>query len=422
MRRTYKYQLRPTTGQSARLTSMLADHCALYNAALQERRDAYRHPSKTRLSYGDQSAQLKAIRTGDPDGQGLWSFSSQQQTLRRLNRAFTAFFARVRKNQTPGYPRFRSLARFDTVDFVHGDGARWDSVPAQAAADWTRVYLQGIGHIKVNQHRPVTGRVKQVSVKREGTRARPRWYVIVSCDDVPEQPLPATGNATGLDLATGANGLAYTATLDQHTGEVTESSIGNLRAYHRAQGKLARAQQAAARTKPKPGKRSSSRHKHNLDRVRTLHAKIARIRLDYLHKQARALVEANDIIALEALQTANMTRAPRPKPDPDNPGQHLPNGAAAKAGLNKSILDSAWGLFISLIDDKAECAGRQVVKVNPANTSRTCHACGHLDPAARDRKHYACTNPDCGWTGDADTNAAHNILRAGLALSSPAAA
>lgn len=189
-----------------------------------------------------------------------------------------------------------------------------------------------------------------------------------------------------------------------------------IRAYHRAQKKLASAQAEAARTKPKPGQRPTARHKRNLDRVRLIHGKVARIRADYLHKQAKALIDGNDAVVVEDLRVRNMTRAPKPKEDPQTLGQWLPNGAASKAGLNKSILDSGWGMFISLIHAKAECAGRQVVAVNPANTSRTCHVCGNVDPDARNGKVYSCTKPDCGWTGDADLNAAHNILRTGLVL------
>ena len=96
MIRAYKFLLRPTKRQQASLTQMLRSHCALYNGALQERRDAYAHPSRTKIKYGDQSAQLKEIRAFDPERQGRWSFSSQQATLRRLDKAFQAFFRRVR--------------------------------------------------------------------------------------------------------------------------------------------------------------------------------------------------------------------------------------------------------------------------------------------------------------------------------------
>jgi putative transposase len=128
--RAYKFLLRPTKRQQAALGEMLRDHCSLYNGALQERRDAYRHPSRTRIKYGDQSAQLKEIRSFDPARQARWSFSSQQATLRRLDKAFQAFFRRVKAGRKPGYPRFRGAARFDAVVFPKdGDGCRWDSTP-----------------------------------------------------------------------------------------------------------------------------------------------------------------------------------------------------------------------------------------------------------------------------------------------------
>ena len=194
MRRAYKFLLRPTSKQAQALSEMLRDHCSLYNGALQERRDAYRHGSKTSIRYGDQSAQLKEIRAFDPQRQGRWSFSSQQATLRRLDKAFAAFFRRVKAGEKPGYPRFRGVNWFDTVEFPKdGDGCRWDCTPHDPV---TRVRLHGVGHVRVHQHRPVTGRVKTISVKREGRQ----WYVILACDEVPAEPLPATGAVTGIDM------------------------------------------------------------------------------------------------------------------------------------------------------------------------------------------------------------------------------
>ena len=151
MVRAYKFLMRPTVRQAQALAEMLRDHCSLYNGALQERRDAYRHASKTSVKYGMQSAQLKDIRAFDPERQGRWSFSSQQATLRRLDKAFAAFFRRVKSGETPGYPRFRGVNWFDTVEFPKdGDGCRWDSTPHDPV---TRVRFQGVGHVKVNQHR-----------------------------------------------------------------------------------------------------------------------------------------------------------------------------------------------------------------------------------------------------------------------------
>jgi putative transposase len=191
MRRTFRYLLRPTARQSAALAAMLDDHRELYNAALQERRDAWRM-RQVSVRYGEQSAQLRDIRRADPDGQGRWSFSSQQATLRRLGRAFDAFFGRVQAGRTPGFPRFKGAGWFDTVEWPSDrDGCRWDSTAGEH-----RLYLQGVGHIRVHQHREVRGRVKTISVKRDNQR----WYVLLSCDDVPPEPLERTGSVVGIDL------------------------------------------------------------------------------------------------------------------------------------------------------------------------------------------------------------------------------
>ena len=141
VRRGYVFRLRPTARRHIALAACVEAHRELYNAALQERRDAWAHSSTTRIRYRDQSGQLTAIRSVRPDV-AVWSLSSQQATLRRLNKAFAGFFGRVRARQPPGYPRFKGVARFDSVEWPKdGDGARW--LPEQR-----RVYLQGVGRVK----------------------------------------------------------------------------------------------------------------------------------------------------------------------------------------------------------------------------------------------------------------------------------
>ncbi|MEU8108079.1 transposase [Nonomuraea muscovyensis] len=391
VRRSFKFLLRPTRKQVVALTACLADHQQLYNAALEHRRTAYRKAGVT-VRYGEQSAELKHIRADDPGGQGRWSFSSQQATLRRLDKAFGAFFARVKAGLVPGFPRFKGRGRFDTVEWPKdGDGCRWDSQPGHPAATYVR--LQGIGQVRVHQHRRVLGTVKTISVKREGRR----WYVILSCDDVPAQPLPATGVAVGIDM-----GVAWLVTTSD--GE----HVANQRHLATCADRLAAAQRELSRKE-----RGSHRRRKAVARVAALHAKVRRQRLDGAHKAALALVRAYDVIVHEALQVATMTRRAAPKPDGE--GGWLPNGAAAKSGLNKSILDAGWGVFLTILSHKAESAGRELIAVNPANTSRTCAHCRHC--AAENRvtqAEFRCTA--CGHTVHADVNAAINIFRAGLAL------
>jgi len=396
MIRAYKFLMRPTVGQTQALSEMLRDHRSLYNGALQERRDAYRHISKTSVKYGMQSAQLKDIRAFDPERQGRWSFSSQQATLRRLDKAFAAFFRRVKSGEKPGYPRFRGVNWFDTVEFPKdGDGCRWDSTPHDPA---TRVRLQGVGHVKVNQHRAVVGRVKTVSVKREGRK----WFVVLTAEREQPEPLAPTGGVVGIDLGI-ANFLA-----DSNGGFVPNPRHGRT-----AAAKLEAAQQALARFPRVRRDKRTGNHHRAVEKVATLHGKVRRQRLDHAHKTALDLVRTHDFIAHEDLKIRNMSKAPVPKPDPDEPGSFLPNGAAAKAGLNRSISDAGWGVFLTILTSKAESAGREVIAVDPRNTSRTCPECGHVAKENRPTQEtFHCVS--CGHQAHADTVGALNVLRAGL--------
>lgn len=116
-----------------------------------------------------------------------------------------------------------------------------------------------------------------------------------------------------------------------------------------------------------------------------------------------------------------MVRAPKPKPDPDQLGVFLPNGARAKAGLNRSIHDAGWGVFLGILAHKAESAGRRLIPVDPRDTSRTCPHCGHVSGDNRlTQAEFVCVA--CGHTANADVNAAVNIAhRAGLVLREAAA-
>lgn len=128
-----------------------------------------------------------------------------------------------------------------------------------------------------------------------------------------------------------------------------------------------------------------------------------------------ALVQDHDLVVVEKLQTPNMTPKPKPKPDPDRLGAYLRNGARAKAGLNRGILGSCWGLLAARTEQKAAASGAVVVYVNPKRTSQECRACGHV--ASESRKSQAvfrCVS--CGHEDHADRNAARNILARGPAI------
>ncbi|GAA2146026.1 RNA-guided endonuclease InsQ/TnpB family protein [Actinomadura napierensis] len=381
-----KFLLRPTARQAGALAACLEDHRQLYNAALEHRRTAYRQAGAT-VRYSDQSAELKEIRKADQEGQGRWSAGSQQQTLRRLDKAFTAFFRRVKAGGRPGYPRFKGKGRFDNVEWpARKNGACWDSQPHERT---TRLYLLGIGHVRVHQHRPVRGVVKTISVKREG----PRWFAILACDEVPAEPLPATGAIVGVDV-----GVASLVTTSD--GE----HVANPRHLRSSADRLAVAQRDLARCT-----RGSNRRRKAVRRVAEWKAKIRRQRLDTAHKTALGLVRAHDVIVHERLRIAEMTRSA--SGSREDPGRNV----AQKTGLNRSILDAGWGVLLTVLAYKAESAGRELIAVNPRNTSRTCSACGYCAAGNRvSQAVFQCMA--CGHAAHADINAAINILRAGLAL------
>jgi putative transposase len=381
LRRAYKFLLRPAGQQQSALVHMLDLHREVYNAALEERREAWRRV-KASVTFYDQCRQLTEVRKLRPDI-GALNAQTTQQTLKRLDRAYQAFYRRCKAGQTPGYPRFKGRERFDSITFPQ------HPVGAQFHPDKGRIYLHGIGHVRVHAHRAVEGRIKTVTVKREGRR----WYVFLSCVQVPARPLPATGAVVGIDL-----GVASFATTSdgQH--------IANPRHFAAGAKRLTKAQRDLERKR-----RGSNRRRKARERVVSAHRKIREQRRDFHHKTALALVRDHDLIAHEALAPGQMSRSA--KGTVKHPGSNI----RQRAGLNRSIRDAGWGGFLHILSDKAACAGREVVAVSSRRTSQMCSSCGHIASENRvTQAAFACVS--CGHAAHADVNAAINILGAGLAL------
>jgi putative transposase len=219
---TYKYRLYPSRAQVAALTHQLSEACRLYNAALQERRDAWRF-NRESVNYYTQAKQLKEIRAnGDL---GLINAQSGQDVLRRVDKTFKAFFARVKRKEKAGFPRFKSHTRFDSFTYpTYGDGCKLID---------SKLRLQGIGRLKVKLHRAIEGKIKTVTIKRECGK----WYVCFSV--VRESsPLPKCSEQVGIDV-----GLLSFATLSDGT------EVENPRYYREARAKLRRVQRKVARRK-----------------------------------------------------------------------------------------------------------------------------------------------------------------------------
>lgn len=391
MYRTITYRIHPTAGQRGALVRLLRSQCSLYNAALDERRGRWAW-SRERVSWIDQFKELTGASAEIPS-LDEFGVTVHRGTLKRLDEAFQGFFRRVSSGQTPGYPRFKASARFDSVTYPTTDA--WKLyVPEGRKGTYGRLRIRGVGHVRVKLHRSFDGAMPaQMAIRRRGDR----WEATVFYKNVTPRPPPtATGIACGVD-----RGVAVLAAVVDATGE--EELVPNPRPLQRAAGKLVRKQQRLARHQCGSNRRARTRAE-----VATLHRRVANARRDTNHQLSRRLVDRFDLIAFEQLDVRNMVRAPKPRPDPNHPGEFLPNGSAAKAGMNRSILDAGWGQLASMVAYKAEEAGRRIVFVDPRYTSQTCAQCGHRHRDNRKNAAFCCQG--CGHEAHADINAATDIL------------
>jgi putative transposase len=332
----------------------------LYNTALEHRITAWQR-CHVSISRYDQEAELKTIRAEMPEYAAIHSHMLQD-VLARLDRTYQAFFRRVQRRERVGFPRFKGRARFHSFTYkAFGNGARLDK---------GFLVLSKIGRLAVRWSRPLEGTPKTVTLAREADG----WYVAFSCADVACQPLPLTGQETGIDL-----GLDSFATL------ANGSQITNPRIFRVAELNLKRAQRRVSRRV-----QGSHRRRKAVKLLAKTHAKVRRARQDFHHKTALALVRQYDTIYHEDLQTANMVQ------------NHQ---------LAKSISDAGWRGFLSILSFKAVEAGKTVVPVPPAYTSQACSGCGVLVHKGLSVRWHAC--PDCGSSLHRDHNAARNILRVG---------
>lgn len=378
-KQAYKFRVYPTRKQIQTLTWTL-DRCReLYNAALQERRDAYRMAGKS-LNYYDQANQLPEIKEIREEYRDIHS-QVLQDVLRKADKAFKAFFTRCQRGDTPGFPRFKGRNHFDSFTYPQGGFSLTHD---------HRICLSKIGSIKVKFHREIPGTIKTCTIKREGEH----WYVVFACE-VEYEPLEACEEVVGIDL-----GLLHFATLSDG------STIENPRYYRHAEKKLEHLQQALARKK-----RGSNRRRKAAKQVAKAHRKVANQRRDFLHKASHSLIHSYGLIVFEDLQPANMST--RPKPKQDEQGNYIPNGAAAKGGLNKSIVDAGWAMFQQFCTYKAANAGRTVLFVDPKYTSQVCSGCGQVRKKELSERWHSC---ECGTELDRDHNAALNILALGRSV------
>jgi putative transposase len=298
-----------------------------------------------------QSVQLREIRRADPQGQGLHSFTRQQQTRAPAqHRVRRLFYARAKKGKA-GYPRFKSYPRFHQVGFVVGDGAKW--TPA-AAGGWARAAFQAVGSVKVRQHRPVAGTIKFLQLKREHRR----WFAIVVTEAIPNRCRLLAG-AVGVDV-----GVARFLT----------TSDGELIANPKVPPP--RPRRSLTCSGARTGRGAALGNRRRLRRALAKEwRKVRNRRRDFTTRHSRPGGSC-DVIAWKNITIASMTGAPSPKPDPGQPGVFLPNMAAAKAGLNKAILDAGWARSRPSSPPRLKVPdGEQLVR-EPSRHQHHCHLCG----------------------------------------------
>ena len=219
-------------------------------------------------------------------------------------------------------------------------------------------------------------------------------------------PLPRTGNGeVGID-----RGCVHTLALSDGTFmDMPKPSKAELKRLKYLQRKMARQDRVNEARGGRTAKLASKRRQKTLSQFNALQGRIVRRRNDWIEKTTTSLAKANILIAMEDLDVQAMTRRPKPKSDPAKPGHYLPNGAKAKAGLNRSILGNNWSRLMKRLKDKMDANGGKLVIVPAAYTSQTCHQCGHVAKENRESQAvFHCVG--CGYKANADVNAAMNIL------------
>ncbi|WP_020391191.1 RNA-guided endonuclease InsQ/TnpB family protein [Kribbella catacumbae] len=375
-----RFRMYPTQTQQAALLGHCGHARYVWNLAL-EQWSMWTRDNGASPGYVKQAKQLTEaravfgwLRAG--------SQTVQQQALRDFDQAVRNFYAGTHRR-----PRWRKAGLHEGFRIVGSQASR----VLKLNRKWAAVNVPKVGWVRLRLSRAVpVAKSYRVTRDRVG-----RWHLAFAV--VPEPiPAPGTGEVVGVD-----RGVTVSAALS--TGELlTCPGLSD-----REQERLKHLQRRLARCR-----RGSNRRRRVKAAIAKLYARSGDRRKDWVEKTSTDLARRFDVIRVEDLRIAQMTRRPKPKPDPEQPGRYLPNRRRAKAGLNRGILANAWGDLVTRLEHKA--AGR-VEKVKAAYTSQTCSVCGHCTPDNRENQAvFRCVA--CGHRANADVNAAVNIA-AGRAVS-----
>ncbi len=360
-----KYRLFPTKEQTRKLEDTLETCRLVYNSLVNDRVFQY-ETAKASVGRYDQQKMFPQWSKDFPEVKAVHSQVLQNVAV-RVDLAFRAFFRRVKAGETPGFPRLKGKGQYDSITYPQSGFKIGDSTISVS------MFGKPV-QIKAKLHRPIVGTVKTCTVRRYGSK----WFVCFSVEQE-DDFLPKSTDAIGLDA--GLNSF-----LALSNGEF----VANPRFFRRDEKALAKAGRKQAKTK----KRSKERRKANKVLAR-IHERVRNRRHDFVHQNARRIVNRFGVIAVEKLNVKGML------------GNHC---------LAKSISDAAWSMFRTILTSKAESAGRdakgaalrEVIAVNPAYTSQDCHKCGFRGKKKLSERWHLC--PMCRASLDRDTNAAINIL------------
>lgn len=301
-----------------------------------------------------------------------------QQKLKDLHKAFKDGFNK--KQPLKRIPRFKKKGMGDSLRFPE---------PKHIQIKHKKIKLPKLGWIKFYQSRAIDGKIKNATV----TQSAGHWYVSLQVELDIGEPKHRSTSSIGIDMG-----------INKYVALSTGSYEDPIHPFKKYQDKLAQAQRRLSKKK-----KFSGNWKKQKKRIQKIHSKIAHVRKDFQHKLSTKLSNSHAMIVVEALKIGNMSRSA--SGTLDHPGKNV----KAKSGLNKSILDQAWGEFKRQISYKLAWKGGIYLEVPAQYTSQKCSACGEKDKASRqNQERYVCTS--CGYAANADINAAKNILAAGHAV------
>ena len=379
MLKSYKYKLKPNEEQIVLLNKHFGSVRFIYNHFLNERKVEY-ETNKNSLNYYDNANSLTILKK-QKEYEWLNEINSQslQTTLKNLDGAYNNFF-KFKK----GFPKFKSKHNKNSF-----------TVPQFLKIINGKLKLPKFKEpIDLILHRTFTGIIKYCTVSKTSTNE----YFVSILVETSHEALPKTGKIVGIDL--GLKDFAIT----------SEGYKYKNNRYVRTNTKRLKKEQ---RNLSRKTKGSNSYNKQKL-KVAKLHKKIANSRVDNLHKISTDLIRNYDVIILEDLNIKGMSA--RCKPKQDENGTYLPNGQSAKSGLNRSILDAGWGMFIEMLNYKAEWNNKEIIRINRFfPSSKTCNCCGYINQNLKlEMREWVC--PSCHTKLDRDINASKNILKEGLKI------